>query len=262
VAEHTLAAYLRAIDEGADGLECDVRLTRDGHLVCLHDRRINRTSDGRGLVSTRTLAELDRLDFGSWHPGLPDSPDDLIVDRPEPGMYDGRDARSRVLTFDRLLEAAHQAGREIELLVETKHPTRYGSAVEDALVTALRRYGLDEPKPDQPVRVSVMSFSPLAVRRIRRLAPLVPTVLLLEFLPPGLRAGLLPFGTPIGGPGIRLVRAHPEVAHRLRERGYAVYVWTVNEPADLDLVLELGVEGIISDRPGFVMSRLRELGLR
>jgi len=59
--EHTLAAYLRALDEGADGVECDVRLTRDGHLVCVHDRRLNRTSNGRGLVSTKTLAELDAL---------------------------------------------------------------------------------------------------------------------------------------------------------------------------------------------------------
>ena len=46
-----------------------MRLTRDGHLVCVHDRRLNRTSNGQGLVSARTLAELDALDFGSWHPG-------------------------------------------------------------------------------------------------------------------------------------------------------------------------------------------------
>src|SRR5262245_40567838 len=58
VAEHTLGAYLRAIDEGADGLECDVRLTRDGHLVCVHDRRIDRTSTGRGVVSDFDLADL------------------------------------------------------------------------------------------------------------------------------------------------------------------------------------------------------------
>ena len=55
--EHTLAAYLRAVDEGADGLECDVRLTRDRHLVCLHDRRLERTSNGRGPVSEHTLAD-------------------------------------------------------------------------------------------------------------------------------------------------------------------------------------------------------------
>jgi glycerophosphoryl diester phosphodiesterase len=59
--EHTLAAYLQAIEDGADGLECDVRLTNDGHLVCLHDRRLGRTSNGRGPVSEHALAELDAL---------------------------------------------------------------------------------------------------------------------------------------------------------------------------------------------------------
>jgi glycerophosphoryl diester phosphodiesterase len=107
-----------------------------------------------------------------------------------------------------------------------------------------------------------MSFSPIALRRVRQLAPELPTVMLLELLPPGLRNGRLPFGSTIGGPGIRLLRSHPEVADRLHERGHRVYVWTVNEPGDLDLVLNLGAEGIISDRPGYVVSRLRALGRR
>ena len=64
--EHTLAAYRQAIEDGADALECDVRLTADGHLVCVHDRRVNRTSNGRGAVSTLELAQLNELDFGSW----------------------------------------------------------------------------------------------------------------------------------------------------------------------------------------------------
>ena len=62
--EHTLRAYRRAIEMGADGVECDVRLTRDGVLVCLHDRTVERTSNGSGVVSAMTLAELRRLDFG------------------------------------------------------------------------------------------------------------------------------------------------------------------------------------------------------
>ena len=67
VPEHTLAAYEQAVADGADALECDVRLTADGHLVCVHDRRIDRTSDGRGIVSTMTLSDLDGLDFGAWY---------------------------------------------------------------------------------------------------------------------------------------------------------------------------------------------------
>ncbi|MET8229140.1 glycerophosphodiester phosphodiesterase family protein [Micromonospora sp. NPDC005298] len=243
--EHTLAAYLRALDEGADGLECDVRLTRDGHLVCVHDRRLDRTSNGRGLVSARTLAELEALDFGSWHPGSA-AGGDLPPD----------DSHTRLLTLERLLDAVLDAGRPVRLLVETKHPSRYGSAVERRLVDLLRRYGLAEPAPDDPVQVTVMSFSPLAVRRVRELAPALPTVLLLEVLPRVLRPGRLPFGARIAGPGIGLVRARPQLLPALRAAGNQVYVWTVNEPDDLELVLAAGVDGIITDRPAHALARL------
>ena len=67
LAEHTLGAYLRALDEGVDALECDVRLTRDGHLVCVHDRTVDRTSSGHGVVSEFDLDDLHGLDFASWH---------------------------------------------------------------------------------------------------------------------------------------------------------------------------------------------------
>src|SRR3978361_1598175 len=82
VPEHTLAAYIAAIETGADGLECDVRLTRDGHLVCVHDRTVNRTSNGRGIVSEFDLSGLETLDFGSWHDELPSSADELLPDSP------------------------------------------------------------------------------------------------------------------------------------------------------------------------------------
>jgi len=231
--EHTLDAYLRAIDEGVDGLECDVRLTNDGHLVCLHDRRLDRTSNGRGPVSEHTLAELDALDFGSWH----------------------TDAVARVLTLDRLLDAALDAGRPMRVLVETKHPTRYGGQVEERLVQLLRRYGLDKPDPGT-VTVSVMSFSPAAVRRVRELAPYLPVVQLLRVLPPRLRQGRLPAGVSIAGPGVRLLRRHRWLAPRLHEQGNRLYVWTVNSASDVDLVLELQADGIISDRPRYVLDRL------
>src|SRR5437763_495487 len=93
-AEHTLAAYRRALEDGADGLECDVRLTRDGVLVCVHDRRIDRTSSGRGVVSTLELSDLADLDFGAWHRASA-----LAAD--EAPDWD----RTSVLTLERLLEA-------------------------------------------------------------------------------------------------------------------------------------------------------------
>jgi glycerophosphoryl diester phosphodiesterase len=246
VAEHTLGAYVQAIEEGADGVECDVRLTRDQHLVCVHDGRLNRTSDGTGRVSTHTLAELDVLDFGSWHDGAASGVTTV--------------SSARVLTLDRLLSTLRDAGRPMQLLIETKHPNRYGGAVELALVNMLRRYGLDRPKQDSPVQVTVMSFSVLAVRRMRSFLPRLPAAMLLEVAPPGLRR--LPFGVAIGGPSFRLVRNHPELVDRLHRHGHQVYVWTVNEPDELELVLAGRVEGIITDRPGYVLDEVRRLGLR
>jgi glycerophosphoryl diester phosphodiesterase len=247
--EHTWAAYRHAIEEGADGLECDVRLTRDGHLVCVHDRRLERTSDGRGLVSGYTLAELDRFDFGSWHTPL--TSEDLPTDvPPDPD-------RTRLLTLDRLLAQVRTAGRPLEVLIETKHPSRYRGDVERRLVSLLGRHGLADPRVGDPVRVTVMSFSPLALRRIRALAPRLPTAVLLEALPPGMRVGRLPFGASVAGPGIALVRARPDLVPGLRAAGNRVYAWTVNDLADLQLVIDAGVDGVITDRPATV---LRQLG--
>src|SRR6195952_5478022 len=125
-AEHTLPAYLAAIDTGADGLECDVRLTRDGHLVCVHDRTVNRTSNGTGVVSELDLSGLRTLDFGSWHDELPKSADELLNDSPYlAGVAPDRENpdSSAVLTLEMLLGVVADAGRPLQLLIETKHPT-------------------------------------------------------------------------------------------------------------------------------------------
>jgi glycerophosphoryl diester phosphodiesterase len=244
--EHTLGAYLRAIEEGADGVECDVRLTRDGHLVCVHDRRLNRTSNGKGLVSSKTLAELDAFDYGSWHPGYP------MDDEPMPEL-------SRLLTLERLLEALRDCGRQVRLLIETKHPSRYGADVERRLVETLRRHGLADGDPDAPIQVTVMSFAALALRRVRATAPALPTVYLLELLPPGVGKGRLPFGARVAGPGVGLVRARPALLPAVKAAGHQAYVWTVNTEEDLELVLEQRVDGVITDRPQFVLERLERV---
>jgi glycerophosphoryl diester phosphodiesterase len=260
VAEHTLAAYEAAITSGADALECDVRLTRDGHLVCVHDRTINRTSDGRGVVSELDLPSLELLDFASWHGDLPTSADQLLSDSPyHAGVAADRiDSGGRVLTLELLLGLVHDAAREVRLLIETKHPTRYGGLVEKTLVDLLARFGwAGRPGPPQSLRqpanmdnpVVVMSFAPTAVRRVRLLAPDVPTVLLLDRLMPQRRAALLPAGVPIAGPGLHVLHAEPDFVARAHARGLLVYVWTVDELADVEYVLDLGVDTIITDRP-------------
>lgn len=243
--EHTLAAYEKALADGADALECDVRLTADGHLVCVHDRRVNRTSNGRGAVSTLELAELAALDFGSWKDPY-ESPETT-----EPG-------RTSVLTLERLLELVADAGRPVELAVETKHPTRWAGRVERRLLETLRRFGM--AGADSPVRV--MSFSVRSLQRVREAAPNLATVVLMQFVLPRYRDGRLPRGVPIVGPGIRVLRHRPEYVARWRAAGYPVHVWTVDEPADVELCARMDVDAVITNRPRQVLDQLAALGRR
>jgi glycerophosphoryl diester phosphodiesterase len=247
VPEHTLAAYRKAIEDGADALECDVRLTADGTLVCVHDRRVNRTSNGRGAVSSLELADLAALDFGSWKGQYtdPETPE-----RRDPGE------RSRVLTLQRLLELIADTDRRVELAIETKHPTRWAGQVEERLITLLRRFGLDRPPPGEPSPVRVMSFSSRSLRRVRTAAPELPTVYLMQYVGPRHRDGRLPAGVRIAGPSMRIVRANPAYVARLHRAGQRVHVWTVDEPADVELCVRLGVDALITNRPRQVLAQL------
>ncbi|WP_406158800.1 glycerophosphodiester phosphodiesterase [Streptomyces canus] len=251
--EHTLAAYRKAIEDGADALECDVRLTADGHLVCVHDRRVNRTSNGRGAVSALELSDLAALDFGSrktrefWR--TRDEEPDWVY-RPE----DRED--TSVLTLERLLELVADAGRRVEMAIETKHPTRWAGQVEERLLVLLKRFGLDAPASAAESPIRVMSFSARSLHRVRAASPTLPTVYLLQFVSPRLRDGRLPAGVGIAGPSIRIVRNHPGYIERLKRAGHRVHVWTVNEPEDVDLCVELGVDAIITNRPRAVLDRL------
>jgi glycerophosphoryl diester phosphodiesterase len=241
-AEHTVAAYALALEQGADGLECDVRLTRDGHLVCVHDRTINRTSTGRGVVSTLTLERMAELDYASWHPEMPDHADDLVLDRaPERG-------ETGVLTLESLLDlVADSPGTK--LFVETKHPVRYGGLVEMKLIALLSRYGLANPKSKEDSPVVMMSFSAMAVRRLRQHSATLPTVLLLSSLSAMRWDGSLPKAADYTGPGIRLLRRDPDYVARAAAFGHETYTWTVDDPADVDLCRSLGVRYLATNSP-------------
>lgn len=244
--EHTLDAYVAALDAGADGLECDVRLTADGHLVCVHDRRVDRVTNGHGLVSSMELAQLDELDFASWKNPWADLDDEA----PEID-----EEQRRVLTLRRLLEATRDYDRPIDLAIETKHPTRYAGLVERRLVELLGSMGWSGA--DSPARV--MSFSPVALTRVQRLAPDLEVVLLLDG-ELSWRVGLNMLGPGwIAGPGIDLLRDHPKLGRRLRKRGRRIHVWTVNTPEDLDLCVATGAEAVITDDPRSAREHLDRL---
>ncbi|MEK8069407.1 glycerophosphodiester phosphodiesterase [Rhodococcoides navarretei] len=225
--EHTLAAYDLALREGADGVECDVRLTKDGHIVCVHDRRVDRTSNGTGIVSEMDFADLARLNYGDA-----DEPAELLT---------LHDLISLVLDW---------TSKPVKLFIETKHPVRYGSLIESRVLDELHTFGIGAPASADHSRAVIMSFAPSAVWRVRRSAPMLPTVLLGDsshYLGGGAATTV---GATAVGPSIRALREHPAIIDRAAASGRASYVWTVDEEEDVDLCRELGVGWIATNHPG------------
>ena len=216
-AEHTLGAYVAALDEGADALECDVRLTADGHLVCVHDRNLRRTAHER----RRGLRDGARRPRGPRLRVLEDPWAELDDEAPD------RDPElAKVLTLRRLLETVADYPRRVELAIETKHPTRYAGLVERRLVQLLDEFGW--AGKDSPARV--MSFSWVALRRIRRQAPDLELVMLVESPTQWYRSRPFVDTDWLAGPGIDMVRAHRDLISRIIESGTRVHCWTVNTP--------------------------------
>ena len=226
--ELTLVAYQRALEQGAEALEVDIRLTADGVPVLLHDPRTSRVGDRDLWVHASSMAELSTLDVGSWHP---------VHRSPEP-----------VLTLRSFLVLA-EAYPQARLFLETKHPVPTGGRVESALLDELRYFGLDRPASYAESRAIMMSFSVLAVRRFRQLAPAVPVVQLRE------RRNVLKSwpaegcGAQLMGPSIGALRARPWLVEYWRSRGLGTYCWTVDDPADLRLCRDLGVDWVGTNVP-------------
>ena len=228
VAEHTLAAYELALEQGADGLECDVRLTADHELVCIHDRTVDRTSDGTGIVSEMTLAQLRELDFGSWHAG---------------------GGPAKVLTLAELLTLTLDWRRPVRLFIETKHPVRFGSLVEQQLLSNLHDFGVATPPSADHSRAVVISFSSAGAWRIRRHAPILPTILLGETARVLGGSAATAVGATGIGPSVETLRMHPELVDKAAAAGRVTYCWTVDEAADVQLCADLGVRWIATNHP-------------
>jgi glycerophosphoryl diester phosphodiesterase len=268
-AEHTRAAYLQALADGADGVECDVHLTRDQHVILLHDANLDRTSDGTGPVAERTLRELRRLDFSSWKG----------VRIPE--MYGARS--EQFLTLPELLEILRGAGRPVGLAIELKHPSPYQLKLEDRVLEVLRAEGWDAADSSvDNVSVTFMSFSPESVRRLLGSVPpqyvcqLVDDVDVRE-LREELGLGLITGGAianvmkaaqlegerildageaGLAGPGVDYVRRHPGTILRWLERGRRFRVWTVDADQDVALCQGLGIHEITTNVPARVLGQL------
>ena len=222
--ENTLAAFRRGLQLGADGVECDVHLSRDGRIVVVHDATLERTSNGTGRVGERSLAELQALDAGSWFGA----------------EFAGERIPSLTEVCALLHEAERESGRGPWLFVELKHGDDVYPGIEAELLAEIERSGLSE-------RLAVIGFDHRAIARLKARQP-------------GLRAGVLYDGRPVDstqlataagagwiGPSVKWVDA-AEV-RRARAAGLEVFAWTANEAEAMRRVLAAGVTAVGSDYP-------------
>jgi glycerophosphoryl diester phosphodiesterase len=207
--EMTEAAYRGAIDQGADGFECDLRLTRDEVPVLWHNPSMLERAGNHGLIAEMNFSEVSK-------------------------------AYPQVLTLDQFLDISLNANKSV--LIETKHPAVTRNRVEEILLATLKMR-----KVTEKIHVSVMSFSWLAIEKVHRMAPELHTTFLASHKTPWTQVRFTSANAI--GPGITEVRTNTELIQKIRKLGKEVSVWTVDEPSDIELCKKLGVDNLITNTP-------------
>jgi len=249
--EHTLFAYDQAMAFDADMIECDLQLTKDGVLVCMHDTTVDRTSEGTGRADTYTLDELRHLDFGAW------------FNQANPARARPEYAGARIVTFEEQLACYLRHNPRMRFHVETKAPAEYGGRMEPALVDLLTRLGLVATghQDIQTSTIVVQSFDLASLQAVKALAPTLPTAYLFSApADPLIAAGVLPSYVDAAAPTSVFLRANPGYVGAVHRTGKEVHTWTVDDPAEIDALLDIGVDGIFSNRPDVLRARIDARG--
>lgn len=231
--ENTRESLLEAVALGVDALELDVQVSRDGHLVLMHDLTVDRTTDGCGAVAEMTFAQLRELNASAR------------FRRAHDGAAIWRDRTVRIPTFDEVIESVPQT---LPLIIELKTP-----AATSALQAAITRHALADrvivagfdaasTLPMRGGRVALGASTPDVARL------LLPAVLRRPIARPWFQAFCIPpmyngIPVPIGGL-VRIAKPHGVVTH----------IWTVNTVAQAQRLWAKGVNGIISDDPGAILA--------
>lgn len=227
--ENTLSAFLLAAQLGADAVELDVQLTADGYVVVCHDRTLDRTTTGSGLVSAHSLKEISHLDAGSYFAS------DFVGER--------------VPTLEEVFQIIADG---MLIVIEMKSIAKPWNALSEAVVSLIREYKLER-------RVVVSAFNPMALRHVRRIAPEIPVGLIVAPAEPKwlriLFSRLVRFD--IIYPHVSLVSR--EMIRRQHHNGSRVMIWTLNEAEQIEKFVRFGVDGVITDAPEVTRKVIREL---
>jgi len=218
--ENTLAAFSLAVDQGADAIELDAKLTADQQVVVIHDRTVDRTTNGKGEVRRLSLGQIKALDAGSF--------------------LSSRFSGEPIPTLGEVFEAV---GQKLLINVELTNYASPGDALPDKVVELVRQFHLEE-------RVLFSSFHPANLLRARRLLPETPVAILAL---PG-RGGWWARSFLMRQVAPEFVNPYHTDAsagylQRQHEAGRRVFVWTVDDPADLSRLARDRADGLITNDP-------------
>jgi len=223
--ENTLAAFRKAIALGASFIETDLQLSRDARFVAIHDATVNRTTNGQGAVHDMTLADLRKLDAGSW--------------------FGSEFSGERIPTLEEILEFSKK--NDVVFYLEIKPGGSWGG--EHALIGSLRESG-------EIPRTVVISFDPSIVLSLRKIEPTLMTGLLYD----GQIENPLDKAVAVGARQL-VVRGDlvtPALISEAKKKDLQVVCWTVNHPAHMRLLAAAGVDGIMSDYPDRLVAAVRK----
>jgi glycerophosphoryl diester phosphodiesterase len=217
--ENTLLAFRLAAELGADAIELDAKLTADGHAVIHHDRTLDRTTDGSGPLSAKTLEELQRLDAGSH------------LDRKFAGEC-----------IPTLRQVFQEIGDRLLMNIELTNYSRPFNQLPEVVSRMIFEF-------DLMGRVLISSFNPIALIKMRRLAPEIPLGLLVMDTEPFWLIAFFRLMTPYQAYHPSFPMVDKQLVQREHHLGHRVNVWTVNEEDKIRELVSMGIDGVITDVP-------------
>jgi glycerophosphoryl diester phosphodiesterase len=241
--ENTLAAFERALADGAHGIEFDVRLASDGVPVVIHDADLRRTGLTKGLIAELSSSELGKVDVGTW------------FNLRHPAAADSAYSRERIATLAQVFGLLRK--REATLYVEMKCAAFESLALAAEVARLTRSHSMID-------RVVVESFTLEAIAALKRIAPEIRTAALFEpklSRPRPVARKIIEQAVAHGADEIALHRSLS--TRRLVEaaglRGLRAVVWTVDNPAWVKRGLDYGLHALITNKPAQLRARLNQL---
>lgn len=229
--ENTMIAFEKALEAGCEGIEMDVHLTKDNELVIIHDEKTDRTSNITGYVKDMTYEELSKADFSY--------------------IYRDKVGSCRIPTLKEYFDLVKD--KDIITNIELKTGIFEYIGIENAVYNMIKEYKLED-------RILISSFNHNSVMRMKNIAPELKYGFLSE-------TWILNTGEYLNTYNIEAY--HPDFhmltdteVHDLREHNIKINTWTVNEPDDIQHMIDIRAEGIISNYPDRVKTLLEKNELR